>query len=124
VAFVPALPADHIERDYLRLSEIGAYLAAGNDAYRPLAETLIGTEMRISEALALTVNDIDVFRSARGNGRIEATKGRRFRGVELLPAARCSLGSRGGRIATAHGPAIARSASTPFRNDLRISLDA
>ncbi len=49
----PKLPAAHIERDYLRLHEIPLYLDSCSDVYRPLAETLIGSGLRISEALAL-----------------------------------------------------------------------
>ena len=41
------------EIDYLRLDEIEPYLDACADHYRPLAEFLIGTGARISEALAL-----------------------------------------------------------------------
>src|SRR3954449_13010567 len=63
-SFVKALPLGHIERDYLRLAEIGRYLDACDPVYRPLAETLIGTGMRIGEALALTVVDIDTDRGA------------------------------------------------------------
>lgn len=60
--YVQALPLGHVERDYLRLHEIGCYLDACSGEYRPLAETLIGTGMRISEALALTPVDIDLAR--------------------------------------------------------------
>jgi integrase len=91
-SFVPALPPDHVERDYLRLNEINAYLDGCTERYRPLAETLLGTGMRISEALALTIEDVHldkgaivVYRSAKGQGRVGATKGKRFRRVEIGP---------------------------------------
>ena len=47
-ARVQRLPAEHIERDYLRLHEIPAYLDGCEPAYRPLAELLIATGLRIS----------------------------------------------------------------------------
>jgi integrase len=46
------LPESHIERDWLRRGEIPLYPAACSDLYRPVAELLIATGMRISEALA------------------------------------------------------------------------
>src|SRR3954464_8768496 len=48
-----AAPRAAAELDYLRLDEIEGYLDACADFYRPLAEVLIGTGARISEALAL-----------------------------------------------------------------------
>ena len=50
---VHRLPAGHIERDYLRLDEIPRYLDACSEIYRPLAEVLIGSGLRISKACAL-----------------------------------------------------------------------
>lgn len=92
-AFVQALPLAHIERDYLRLHEISLYLDGCDAAYRPLAETLIGTGLRISEAIALTLGDVDldrhaivVYRSAKAREHVGATKGKRFRRVEIGPA--------------------------------------
>lgn len=94
-AYVQTLPLAHLERDFLRLEEIGLYLQACPQAYRPLAETLIGTGMRISEAIALTAADVDlrshaviVSRSAKDGGRIGSTKSDRFRRVEIGPALR------------------------------------
>src|SRR4051794_11138094 len=89
-AYVQALPLGHVERDYLRLAEIGPYLDACGPEYRPLAETLIGTGMRISEALALTVADIGsnsliVARSFKDDGSVGSTKSDRFRRVEIGP---------------------------------------
>jgi integrase len=52
-AGVERLPLGHVERDWLRVHEIGPYLDACSSVYRPLAELLIGSGMRISEALAL-----------------------------------------------------------------------
>jgi len=91
-SYVKGLPLGHIERDYLRLSEIGAYLEGCDPVYRLLAETLIGTGMRISESLALTVGDVDsnrhaivVARSFKDDGSIGSTKSDRFRRVEIGP---------------------------------------
>jgi integrase len=61
--------------DYLRLAEIPRYLDACDDVYRPLAETVIATGLRISEALELTWDDVDfsaqtlrVLRSRKADG--------------------------------------------------------
>ncbi|MGZ6563150.1 MAG: hypothetical protein ACXVH3_25875 [Solirubrobacteraceae bacterium] len=62
-------------------------------AYRPLAELLIGSGLRISEALALRVTDLEleetggavvVYRS-RKSGTVGSTKSDRFRSVEIGP---------------------------------------
>jgi integrase len=91
---VGRLPAAHIEREYLRLREIPRYLDSCADIYRPLAELLIGTGMRISEALALRVGDVEleptgglvtVYRSHKREA-IGSTKSDRFRSVEIGPA--------------------------------------
>lgn len=50
---VRQLPNDRTEIDYLRLPEIAIYLDSAPPYYRPLAEFLIGTGTRISEALAV-----------------------------------------------------------------------
>ena len=42
------------------LHEIPLYLDSCADVYRPLAELLIATGMRISEALALRVGDVEI----------------------------------------------------------------
>jgi integrase len=84
------LPAAHSEMDYLRVDEIPRYLDACDELYRPLAETPIATGLRISEALALTWDDVDWSarslrvrsRKARGHG---STKGDRFRSVDFGP---------------------------------------
>src|SRR5919202_338529 len=85
------LPAAHREMDYLRLEEIPRYLEACDGVYRPLAETLIATGLRISEALALTWGDVDwsarrlrVLRSRKREGA-GSTKGDRFRPVDFRP---------------------------------------
>src|SRR3954453_12429826 len=79
--------AAHREMDYLGLEEIPRYLDACEDIYRPLAETLVATGLRISEALALTWDDVDfaartlrVLRSRKAEGH-GSTKGDRFRAV-------------------------------------------
>jgi integrase len=97
-SFVPALPDDHIERDYLRLHEINLYLDACSDEYRPLAETLIRTGMRISEAIALNIDDVQldqggilVRRAMKGRGQIGTTKSRRPRRVDMGPLLAATL---------------------------------
>jgi integrase len=91
---VQRLPAAHIEREYLRLHEIPLYLDSCDEVYRPLAEVLIGTGMRISESLALRLGDVEleptgglvrVYRSHKGEA-IGSTKSDRFRSVEIGPA--------------------------------------
>jgi integrase len=95
---VQRLPPAHIERDYLRLDEIPRYLDACSAVYRPLAEVLIGAGLRISEALALRVGDLEldeaggtvvVYRSRKRDG-VGSTKSDRFRAVEIGPAL-CSV---------------------------------
>lgn len=90
---VPRLPRGHVEREYLRLDEIPRYLDACSELYRPLAELLIGTGLRISEALALRVGDLEleetggvivVYRS-RKKDSVGSTKSDRFRSVEIGP---------------------------------------
>jgi integrase len=96
---VDRLPAAHIERDYLRLHEIPIYLDSCSDVYRPLADALIGSGVRISEALALRVGDLEldntggvivVYRS-RKKGTVGSTKSDRFRSVEIGPRTSLAL---------------------------------
>ena len=92
-ARVKRLPLDHREREYLRIHEIDLYLSCCSTAYRPLAELLISCGLRISEALGLIWEDIDlsngkimVNRQAKGaRGQTGATKSRRARSVEAGP---------------------------------------
>jgi integrase len=56
---VPALPLEQREIDFLRLAEIEPYLDACADYYRALAEFLIGTGARVSEAVASPWADLD-----------------------------------------------------------------
>jgi integrase len=95
---VQRLPPAHIERDYLRLDEIPRYLDACSGVYRPLAELLIGSGLRISEAVALRIGDLEleetggtvvVYRS-RKNDAVGSTKSDRFRAVEIGPGL-CSV---------------------------------
>jgi integrase len=90
---VQRLPPAHIEREYLRLHEIPRYLDACSDVYRPLAELLVGSGLRISEALALQIGDLEleetggaivVYRSRKGSA-VGSTKSDRFRSVEIGP---------------------------------------
>jgi len=95
---IDRLPAAHIEHDYLRLHEIPLYLDACINLYRPLAEVLVRAGLRISEAIALQVADLEledtggfivVYRSHK-KARTRATttgaaKGDKFRSVEIGP---------------------------------------
>jgi integrase len=95
---IERLPPAHIEHDYLRLSEIPLYLDACVEVYRPLAEVLVRAGLRISEAIALQVSDLEleqtggfivVYRSHKKTHARKAasgsTKGDRFRSVEIGP---------------------------------------
>lgn len=91
---VPKLPLGHVERDYLRLHEIPLYLDSCSTVYRPLAELLVGSGLRISEAIALQLGDLEledsggvivVYRS-RKKGKVGSTKSDRFRSVEIGPS--------------------------------------
>jgi len=95
---IERLPAAHIEHDYLRLDEIPRYFDCCIDVYRPLAETLIRAGLRISEAIALQVADLEleetggsivVYRSRKMTRaramRDGSTKSDRFRRVEIGP---------------------------------------
>lgn len=89
--YVEKIEEDRLERDYLRLAEIPRYLEACSPVYRPLAELLIATGMRISEALGLKWADVDfdsgsivVYRqrTRKGTGK---TKTKKFRRVDMQP---------------------------------------
>jgi integrase len=97
---VQRLPPAHVETEYLRLHEIATYLDACTELYRPVAEALIGSGLRISEALALQVSDLEleesggviiVYRS-RKKKSIGSTKSDRFRSVEIGPGLSRTLG--------------------------------
>jgi integrase len=95
---IERLPPAHIEHDYLHLHEIPLYLDACVEVYRPLAEVLVHGGLRISEAIALQIADLEledtggfivVYRSHKkaftrktANG---STKGDKFRSVEIGP---------------------------------------
>jgi integrase len=97
---VKPLPVEFTERPYLRLAQINEYLDCCAPHYRPLAALLIGTGARISEAIALRVDDVDI-----GAGTIRIHK-QRVRGTSL--ATRPTKGrklSHGGDRARAGGHA-------------------
>ena len=107
-AGVERLPLGHVERDWLRLHEIASYLDACAPVYRPLAELLVGSGLRISEALALHWDDIDfprrvirVYRSAKREGE-GATKGKRVRSVQVGPRLLDTMRDLRARSAEAH----------------------
>ena len=91
--YVPALPLERAEIEYLRLAEIHPYLDACADHYRALAEFLIGTGARVSEAVATRWPDLDlehgvvrIYRQrARTSDATRLTKGKRFRAVQIGP---------------------------------------
>jgi integrase len=101
---IERFPLDHVERDYLRMLEIPRYLESCSDLYRPLAEVLLRDGLRISEAIALQREDLElddnggaivVYRShKRGAKRkssgkrktvVGSTKSDKFRRVEVGP---------------------------------------
>jgi integrase len=95
---IERLPPAHIEHDYLRLHEIPLYLDSCVEVYHPLAEVLVHGGLRISEAIALQIADLEldgtggfivVYRShKKASSRKTAngsTKGDKFRSVEIGP---------------------------------------
>jgi integrase len=90
---IKPLPVEKVEIDYLRMAEIDRYLDACPDHYRPLAELLIGTGARISEALAIRCADLElehsvvrIYRQRAAHAAGDApTKGKRFRSVIIGP---------------------------------------
>ena len=96
---VPALPVERQELEYLRMQEIRPYLDSCADYYRPLAELLIGSGLRISEALALRFGHLDLQHGVirvygqrdREGEQTKATKGKRFRSVQIGPSLAESL---------------------------------
>jgi integrase len=88
------LKIDYSERPYLRLGEIDCYLDGCSPFYRPLGHFLIGSGARISEAIALRIDDVDFHtgtvkvhrQRARGESLDTVpTKGRAFRSVSIGP---------------------------------------
>jgi integrase len=83
----------HFDRD-----QAAAYLAAAPPAYRPLAELLISTGLRIGEAVALEWADVDtealtirVSRSRKVGGKLGGTKTDQARIIQSARAQRrCS----------------------------------
>ena len=62
--WVKPLPVEKVEIDYLKLAEIDHYLRACPDYYyRALAEFLIGSGARISEAIRVRWDDFEPDRS-------------------------------------------------------------
>lgn len=91
---VKPLQIDFTERPYLRIGQINGYVDACAAHYRPLASFLLGTGARISEAIALTLTDLDLdggaVRIHKQRSRDETlatrpTKGRNFRTVAIGP---------------------------------------
>ena len=85
------LPYERPTMLFLNREEVVRYLGACREWYLPLAETLIGTGLRIGEAIALEWRDISwdssaikVSRAAK-NGGVGGTKGDRSRDVMVAP---------------------------------------
>lgn len=91
---IKRLPEAAFEMDFLRLNEIEPYLAACPDHYRQLAGFLIGTGCRVSEAIAMRWQDVDLADTSvrinrqrdRNSDATTQTKGKRFRRVDIGPA--------------------------------------
>jgi integrase len=86
------LPYEAPRMAHLDREQAAAYLAAAPPAYRPLAELLIATGLRIGEALALEWSDVDVdaltlrvSRSRKLRGAVGTPKGDRARAVHIDP---------------------------------------
>jgi integrase len=84
------LPYEAPRMNHLSREQAATYLAAAPPAYRPLAEVLIATGLRIGEALALEWRDVDleartlrVSRSRKVDGSVGTTKTDRARIVQL-----------------------------------------
>lgn len=97
---VKPLQVSRLERPYLRVGQIMGYIEAAPIFYRPLSEFLIGTGARISEAIAVTLNDVDFHTGTvkihrqRASGdtiKMVPTKGKRFRSVAMGPGLVASL---------------------------------
>lgn len=92
-AYVPAPPLERGEIEYLRLAEIQPYIDGCGAHYRALAEFLIGTGTRVSEAVATRWPDLDleqgVVRIYRQRSRTAegttVTKDKRFRSIQIGP---------------------------------------
>lgn len=95
---IERLPPAHIEHDYLRLHEIPVYLDCCMEVYRPLAEVLVRAGLRISEAIALQIADLQLektgglivvhrsHKKTRTRTTISgSTKSDKFRSVEIGP---------------------------------------
>jgi integrase len=85
------LPRPHAEMDYLKAEEIPVYLDGCTREFRPLAEVLTATGLRIGEALALIWADVDwqsgamiIARNSKATG-LGSTKSKRVRRVENGP---------------------------------------
>jgi integrase len=110
-AHVPALPVERTELDYLRLDEIPRYVEACAPYYVLLARFLIGTGARISEALGLRFDDLEldqcVVRIHRQRDRdgdaVKPTKSKRFRAVQIGPALAAALRDERDRRGAAAG---------------------
>jgi integrase len=104
--YVPELPVERTEIDYLRLDEIDRYLDACADRYRALAELLIGTGAHISEALAARWPSTSTSSASRASAR-ETRTGRR------RPRASDSVRPRSARAWSRRYEAFAKSVAVP-----------
>lgn len=90
---VKPLQIAYVERDFLRIHEIAAYEDACARHYRDLARFLLGTGVRVSEAIAVKINDLDLHTGQVSvtkqldstTGKLRETKGRNRRTVVIGP---------------------------------------
>ena len=121
---IKRLPEAAFEMDFLRLNEIEPYLAACPDHYRQLAGFLIGTGCRVSEAIAMRWQDVDLADTSvrinrqrdRNSDATTQTKGKRFRRVDIGPPSRtsCDASARPGWLAAGTTAAGCSSARQPL----------
>ena len=117
------LPLPHREMDFLRLDEIPVYIEACSNKYRLLAEVLIGSGLRISEAVSLTWGDIDwrsgaiIVNRSRKHAETGSTKSDRSRRVEIGPRLLSLLGDSRAAQAEHHAEDDGRRLIFPGRRD-------
>jgi integrase len=93
VVFVKPLKIEFLERPYLSLADIHYYLFSCSDVYRALARFLLATGVRVSEAIAVRVSDLNlderyvkiVRQRERDGSDTVPTKGKNFRRVYFGP---------------------------------------
>jgi integrase len=93
VADVEPLDVTRVERPFIKIARIGDYLDCCADYYEPLARFLVATGSRVSEAIAVRVEDLNfdelsvaiVRQRERDGADTVPTKGKAFRRVYFGP---------------------------------------